>query len=60
MVVFMRDRKEIDKPLVTIQVNNYNIQQSKAFGNRLPNKEQLEFIGKYKEQLEKVKDASST
>jgi hypothetical protein len=60
MVVFMRDRKEIDKPLVTIQVNNYNIQQSKGFGNRLPNKEQLEFIGKYKEQLEKVKNASSS
>jgi hypothetical protein len=60
MVVFMRDRKEIDKPLVTIQVNNYNIQQSKAFGNRLPNAKQLEFIGKYKEQLEKLKDASST
>jgi hypothetical protein len=56
----MRDRKEIDKPLVTIQVNNYNIQQSKAFGNRLPNAKQLEFIGKYKEQLEKLKYASST
>lgn len=43
-ILFLRDKEEIEKPMVTIEVRGFNIRQAKGFANRAVTKEQMDFI----------------
>jgi hypothetical protein len=49
-IVFLRDKEEPEKPLVTIEVRGMNIRQARGFGNRTVTPEQKEFIQKWAEE----------
>lgn len=49
-IVFLRDKEDIEKPLVTIEVRGFNIRQAKGFGNRAVTEKQKEFIKKWAEE----------
>lgn len=46
-IVFLRDKDEITKPLVTIEVRGVNIRQARGFANRTVTPEQKDFISKW-------------
>lgn len=48
-IFFLRNKEEIEKPLVTIEVRGFNIRQARGFGNRAVSEEQKEFIKKWAE-----------
>lgn len=49
-IVFLRDKENVEKPLVTIEVRGFNIRQAKRFGNNPVTHEQKEFIKKWAEE----------
>jgi hypothetical protein len=46
-ILFMRDKENVDKPLVTVEVRGENIRQVRGFGNRKVVGQELEFISKW-------------
>jgi hypothetical protein len=49
-IVFLRDKEDLTKPLVTIEVRGMNIRQARGFANRTVTPEQKEFIKKWAEE----------
>jgi len=50
-IYFMRMLKDINKSLVTVEVRNNKIVQSRIKGNQEPNKEELKFLKKWEENV---------
>jgi hypothetical protein len=55
-ILFLRKNDDIDRPLVTVQVTNGKVVQSKGVNNRPVTREEQEFLAKYEEQLNKQKE----
>ena len=54
-IVFLRNNESLDKSLVTVQVQDGKVVQSKGVNNRHPSQEEQGVIDKYEEQLAKQK-----
>lgn len=50
-IYFMRDIKNKDKSLVTVEVKHNNVVQSRIKYNESPNKKQVEFLDKWEEEV---------
>jgi len=54
-IVFLRKSDELDRPLVTVQVQDGRVTQARGVNNRPVTREEQEFLDKYSEQLAKQK-----
>lgn len=50
-IYYMRELSNIDKSLVTIEVRNQEVVQSRIIGNKFPTKEQQDFINKWQKKI---------
>lgn len=55
-IVFLRKNDELDRPLVTVQVQDGRVTQARGVNNRPVTREEQEFLDKYAEQLAKQKE----
>jgi hypothetical protein len=53
-IFFLRDREDIAKPLVSIEVANENIRQARGYANRKVREEEKEFIKEWAKKKELV------
>ena len=50
-IYYMRELSNIDKSLVTIEVRNQEVVQSRIIDNQLPTKGQQDFINKWQKKI---------
>ena len=55
-ILFLRSNEELEKSLVTVQVKDGRVLQSHGQSNRPPNEEEVKFLGKFAESLNKQKE----
>lgn len=54
VILFMRNSKILEKPLITLEIRNYKIVQNRGSFNRYPSEEEMGFIDRYKKYLNKL------
>lgn len=55
-ILFLRTNEDIDRPLVTVQVQDGRVVQARGVNNRPATREEQEFLDKYGDQLAKQKE----
>ena len=55
-ILFLRSNEDLEKSLVTVQVKDGRVLQSHGQSNRPPNEEEVKFLGKFAESLNKQKE----